>query len=357
MNPLFRNFYNAIKDAIRAERQAMQAANLLAQSGRRDARARVAQARREAATARRQPRPIASSTWDKVMRSLGPLGEVIGAMVRPQARSLVGDVNRELKAAAELMARMGYELTAEERELTRAPVRPDSPGPVRGGGSTSPATPLRLPGESQRKSDEPGTGIGTWHDHRTIEIPGRQQPEVRSNTIIRVVNGKRYVLRRNSPLLTGEMIRVRSSNVHSIGYIWNDADPARGTLQVRFLDHRKERGAGRAGAGYQYFKVHPELFVMFMKAASKGKFVWDRLRVRGTVSGHQYQYSIATLASDGYTPRKARRIGDQEWYLKRRVTDRKGNVYVSQLPKQMVRSWNPRPNNGGPNRGTPNRGR
>lgn len=188
-----------------------------------------------------------------------------------------------------------------------------------------------------------------------MERPGsRTEPPEDREWVVKVVDGRRYRLRRNSPLLTGQMIPVKSSNVHSIGYLWNDADPAHGTLQVRFLDHRKDRG-GKAGAGYQYFQVHPEIFRLFLKAASKGKFVWDRLRVRGTVSGHRYRYSIATLASDGYVPRKARRVGDHEWFLKRRVTDASGRVHVSQLPKQLVGKY--RPNGGGPNRGTPNRGR
>lgn len=182
-----------------------------------------------------------------------------------------------------------------------------------------------------------------------------QTPEAVSNYVTINIGGRKYRIRRDDPLLTGEMIRVKSSNVHSIGYIWNSDDPAKGTLQVRFLDHRKGRSA-KAGAGYQYFAVHPEVFVSFTKAASKGKFVWDRLRIRGTVSGHQYQYSIATLASDGYTPRKARRVGDHEYFLQRTVKGSNGKVYKSQLPQRMVGPYNPSPNRGTPDRGEPNRG-
>lgn len=336
MNPLFRNFYEAIKTAVRSEIEAAKAAKLLAQSGRRDSRSRMEQAKRDVAALRGRSASGQSSAWDRVMRSLGPLGSVIGAMLRPQARSLVGDVNRELRAAADLMARMGYDLTQEEREIARSKSRERevAPVPVRSRESP-PVTPLSVPGERQR-TESP--------DH---------PPEDRE-WVVKVVDGRRYRIRRNSPLLTGEMINVKSSNVHSIGFIWNDADPSHGTLQVRFLDHKKGR-TGKAGAGYQYFRVHPEVFRLFIKASSKGKFVWDRLRVRGTVSGHQYRYSIATLGSDGYVPRKARRVNGHEWFLKRKVTDRQGNVHVSQLPKRLVGPY--RPNGGGPNRGTPNRGR
>lgn len=340
MNPLFRNFYNAIKDAVRAEIEAVKAAKILAQAGR-----LAAQARR--AERRSQSSPRSSSAWDRVMRSLGPLGSVVGAMLRPQAQSLAGDVSRELKAAAELMARMGYDLSQQEREIARSTPTPGS-GPARSR-EAPPITPLSLPGERQRIEQPPVTptpGGGTGDR----PAPASEDRE----WIVKVVNGRRYRIRRNSPLITGEMIRVKSSNVHSIGYIWNDDDPAHGTLKVRFLDHRKGRN-GKAGAGYQYFRVHPEIFRLFLKASSKGKFVWDRLRIRGTVSGHQYRYSISELASDGYTPRKARNINGQEWFLKRKVTGKDGRVYISQLPKQLVGRY--RPQGGGPNRGTPNRGR
>lgn len=344
MNPLFRNFYNAIRDAVKAEIAAAKAAKMLAEEGRRDARARAAAAKRGKPSSR-----SSSSAWDRVMRSLGPLGEVVGAMIRPKGRPQTGDVSQELKAAAELMARMGFDLTEAERDLAKSTPREGAgtSGATRSRESP-PTVPLTLPGERPR-SEMP--------ENQPLATPGRnkqQDSDEDREWTVKVVNGRRYRVRRNSPLLTGEMIPVQSSNVHSIGYIWNDEDPAHGTLQVRFLDHKKGR-EGKAGAGYQYFRVHPEVFRLFLKASSKGKFVWDRLRVRGTVSGHQYRYSIATLGSDGYVPRKARRVNGHEWFLKRSVRDRNGQVRSSQLPKQLVGPYRPR--GAWPNRGTPNRGR
>ncbi len=350
MNPLFRNFYNAIKSAIEAEKQAFKAAKLLAQSGRRDAKAKIEQARRDIAAMRNRPALAKASTWDRVMRRLGPLGAVVGAMLRPQARSLVDNVDRELRVAAELMAQMGFDITQQERDIARSKSLPTSEG-VRSR-EPQPTLPLTLPGDRQR-NDQPDGGDSTQRQTTGDSTP---QPTA-SDMVVVNIGGQRMRLRANSPFFTGEMIRVKSSNVHSIGYKWNHADPARGTLVVRFLDHRKDRGVNRAGAGYEYYAVHPMVFAAFIRASSKGKFVWDKLRVRGTVSGHQYRYSIATLASDGYVPRKARRRGDDEYFLKRTVRGRNGQSYASKLPDQYVGKYRPRPSGGGPNRGTPNRGR
>ena len=163
-------------------------------------------------------------------------------------------------------------------------------------------------------------------------------------------------------LLTGEMVPVTSSNVHSIGYDFNREDPVKGTLKVRFLQ-RDQKGGSRSkvpGPLYQYFDVHPFIFMAMRDAASKGKFVWDKLRIRGTVSGHRYNYRLAGVAQ-GYVPRQASlRSQAQEWFVQRsiRVGDR---VLRSQLPTQLVRTLDTRKHHeilisGAPYRGSPVRG-
>lgn len=179
------------------------------------------------------------------------------------------------------------------------------------------------------------------------------------------------------PLFTGEMIEVESSNVHSIGYIYNEQNPLQGTLKVRFLQaSKRDKSKGKVpGPLYYYHHVQPAVFDAFRNAGSKGGFVWDRLRVRGTVSGHRYQYSLRGIA-EGYLPRKATRLGPNEYFLQRRArfqNVRSGEIqeFQSQLPDQFVQTLGqPRrgpqgfvppergtPDRGGPNRGTPNRGR
>lgn len=163
-------------------------------------------------------------------------------------------------------------------------------------------------------------------------------------------------------LLTGEMVPVTSSNVHSIGYDFNRDDPVKGTLKVRFLQSDR-KGNSRSkvpGPLYQYFDVHPFIFMAMRESASKGKFVWDKLRIRGTVSGHRYNYRLAGVAQ-GYVPRQASlRSQAQEWFMQRsiRVGDR---VLRSQLPTQLVRTLDARKHHeilisGAPYRGSPVRG-
>ena len=133
--------------------------------------------------------------------------------------------------------------------------------------------------------------------------------------------------------LTQGMIPVRSSNVHSIGYEWPQNGERAGNLLVRFLGGTGKNRSG-PGALYRYRDVPREVFLAFQRAASKGGFVWDDLRVRGTVSGHQYDYELAGTGNDGYVPRQAglKRGEKGEWYMQRTF---RGNR--STLPTQQVR--------------------
>lgn len=138
-----------------------------------------------------------------------------------------------------------------------------------------------------------------------------------------------------------DMIPVSgSSNVYAYGY-----DPVRHVLRVQFLASAvngaslsKTKGGQwrgtlgstvtnqRHGPGptYDYFDVPPSVFQRMVSAASKGKAVWDLLRVRGTIEGHQYRYTLAAagqaniVGADGgvtgqltYVPRQAVRGGFQ----------------------------------------------
>lgn len=90
------------------------------------------------------------------------------------------------------------------------------------------------------------------------------------------------------------MERVTSSNVYAIGY-----DHDTGTLRVQYHPYVPGRPKGSAGNGplYDYYDVPARLWKQFQGASSKGKWIWDRMRVRGTISGHRYEYRLvfATL--------------------------------------------------------------
>lgn len=166
------------------------------------------------------------------------------------------------------------------------------------------------------------------------------------------------------PAVTGEMTEVDSSNVHSIGFKWQPGKSFLGTLKVRFLQAGKNGGKG-PGPLYYYYGVAPQLFDAFLASASKGRFVWDRLRIRGTVSGHQYHYELKGI-TNGYLPREAIRQGDTEYYIGRSATFRSTKTgatrtFTSKLPDRAVGRYRPdrgapdRPDRGSPDR--PDRGR
>lgn len=171
--------------------------------------------------------------------------------------------------------------------------------------------------------------------------------------------GKKRRFKIDSPVITGDMVKVTSSNVHSIGFDIDWNNPRSGTLKVRFLGGGSGPGMfGRVGPGplYHYHDVPTEMFEDFMRSASKGGWVWDELRIRGTVSGRQFEYNLAGTGPTGYVPRQATlRRKDQEWFMQREFADESGQIRRSRLPNQFVKFY--RPDTGAPNRGAPNRGK
>lgn len=133
-----------------------------------------------------------------------------------------------------------------------------------------------------------------------------EQNKVASDWIRRLNNPEPVTLQLQPAMqFTGgapEMISVNSSNVHSIGFA-PETDYT-GTLFVRYLADLGEGKRGGPGSLYEYYNVPITLFNRFRIASSKGGFVWDELRIRGTVSGHQFNYDLAGITGN-YVPRRA----------------------------------------------------
>jgi hypothetical protein len=265
----------------------------------------------------------------EVVRQLGPIGGLLTALIRPTGRRLTDDIAKEVDAAAQIL-----------QEIIGPPERPDwmrtHATPPGGGGRVPPSvtTPAPAPG------------------------PGPERGGIPEGQVERQVGGRRYTYDENDPIVTGAMIDVISSNVHSIGYDWNSG---KGTLKVRFLEKTGRKSRTRtAGPLYYYYNVHPEVFMAFQHAASKGKFVWDRLRVRGSVSGARYFYELAETGATSYVPRKATRVGPNEYYLRRDHNGRQSDLEDEFVQRIGLNRHGPQgfvPNRGTPNRGRPNRGR
>lgn len=162
-----------------------------------------------------------------------------------------------------------------------------------------------------------------------------------------------------------EILTPQSSNVYSFAYHRRQGDKL-GTLYVRFKGHivnphsthvgggtlggRQQlhgalgRTVGRKtdepGALYAYYAVPVEIYNKMQSAQSKGTFVWDALRIRGTIYGHQYRYQLVagfeTAGSKGfqYIPRRATKEGFKVRSVADVGTSRRGYV-SSTLPSQI----------------------
>ena len=151
------------------------------------------------------------------------------------------------------------------------------------------------------------------------------------------------------PWIENDIRTPQSSNVYSFAFV-PDSSKRKGTLYITYKANelhaegvaveRGHRGKGQGshqfkgqhghtvgkktnnpGPVYAYLDVPTTVYNGMMRAQSKGKFVWDKLRVRGTIHGHQYRYQLVQGSlidqSDGrggrlhgiYVPRRATRKG------------------------------------------------
>ena len=186
--------------------------------------------------------------------------------------------------------------------------------------------------------------------------------------------GSKRRLPPNHPALTGAMVLTpKSTNVYQIGY-----DIESQYLYVRFREGQGNRDTKAAGPGslYRYSPIDLDQFLRLYKTrsagdrsggdSSPGTWIWEHLRIRGTVSGHQggVNYELVGIVHD-YVPRQAVMRTTGEWYLPRRVHPGGGNYATSQKPAFNVRPMQMMPvhgrrppgrgGGGEPNRGLPRR--
>jgi hypothetical protein len=154
------------------------------------------------------------------------------------------------------------------------------------------------------------------------------------------------------PMVTGEMVKTpASSNVYGFAY-----DLPNRLLYVRFKAPAPsgEARPNAPGPLYQYRHVPPNIFESLLAAGSKGTWVWDHLRIRGTVSGHQYDYSLVGITG-GYVPRKATMTAQGEAYTPRTVHVGEGEELTSRRGFEIVRPFAGQPRR--PHTGAPRRPR
>lgn len=169
-----------------------------------------------------------------------------------------------------------------------------------------------------------------------------------------------------------QWIRVtNSSNVHSYAY-----EPETATLYVRYLGMHLDKSkvtfkkndrqpgniggfqhihvgkgamtgrSAKPGPAYAYDGVPSYVFRRMRAAASKGVFIWDELRVRGSIYKHKYPYRLVGvgvanigLQPDGrpdtimYVPRRATKAG----YRARKITVASGQTVLSNMSRTTSR--------------------
>ena len=274
----------------------------------------------------------------ELFTSLGPLGELVEALVRPRGKKMTTELDQELGAAAALVREFGgFATLPSDKAKNRKMVKY-----LQDQGYTV-VKPVR-----QRNPNMPKTEARV--------IAPTKKGTARKVIDIKVGNRNRR-FKVTDPLITGAMIAVESSNVHSIGF---DIEPSRthiGTLKVRFLG-RTRSGASFPGPMYHYYGVPIDIFMDFREADSKGMYHWDKIRIEGTLSGHQYDYRLAGI-SRGYVPRKATIKGGAEWYVTRQFVGKDSKMQekgCSSGGDMSVRNVG-EPNRGRPKTGAANRGR
>jgi hypothetical protein len=152
-------------------------------------------------------------------------------------------------------------------------------------------------------------------------------------------------------VMAGMRLTPGSSNV--FGYYFEFESRTRGILYVTFLAVGVGNKRSGAGQTYAYYDVPGRKYHQFARASdsSAGGAVWDYLRVRGTIAGHQHNYRLVQSHGD-YVPRKVTPLG----YKTRNVTEigitGRRSYRRSTLPERLFA----RPNRGTPDRGTPDRG-
>ncbi len=299
----------------------------------------------------------------ELLKSMGPVGSLISSLVgtgKRQTKGLQGDIDSALSfieaVAPENLSRRGRkralqtskrgrtaEDVADQLEAARALLEANGYEVTPPQGGTSQAPGGRI---SPKEQGEPRT------TDQTGVLPGGQSGTTTRGTTRKVVDlevaGVRRRFRRDHPIVTKAMVPTpESSNVYAFGY-----DYDKSSLYVRY------QAGGKMGAGpgslYAYSNVPPRTFLAMLDAGSKGIFIWDHIRIRGTVSGHKHDYRLVAVRNH-YVPRKATYTPEGEKFIRREV--RVKNITTGKT--QTLRSgptMSASPNRAAPNRATPNRG-
>ena len=274
------------------------------------------------------------------LESLGPIGKFLLSFFGGEGKAWWQAPNRYawiLQAAIRYLQAYGYEVLPSPKGLSK-----DSPLYERA---------RRAAWEFLRQTEGviPPEGLGP-EGPELFTGPLKPPPEAKGPSYVDMGPQEGiWQIPAEHPLHTGQFKQVESSNVHSIAY-----DRVEGTLFVRFWQKKWDKEAKdwiKVGPGpiYAYYFVPPQMFLDLLEAPSKGEWIWDNLRIRGTVSGHRFDYRLVAVAG-GYVPRKATFMPLEpgnwtgpyaEVFLPRLVQLPGGQWIRSLKPLETVRTFSP----------------
>lgn len=273
------------------------------------------------------------SVWQKLLGALGPAGRLLGGLIGPLAalRSVSkSEIAEVLRVAQALLEAWGYRVQGPTGGPRRTTLSVE-PEPAEDPFSPPPAPPRRPPPPAQ-PPPPPATGRGQFAG--TSATGGGQGGGANGGS--GSGRGGSGGGRSEGPYGGGAgdddlimFLAPHSSNVYAYGYRRSS-----NVLFIRYWHVTRDQSRS-PGPLYRYSPVPERVFWKMHEASSKGRFVWDDIRIRGTVSGHQYDYALIGIR-DGYVPRKATLRAGGEWFVPREITVRGGRVRKSELPEVQV---------------------
>lgn len=282
---------------------------------------RKAAGRMDSRAGRRGMRQALRYASGKIGRSLrrqlrSMFGAALGDLLAEMADIFAGGgrvTEQDINDAKELLEASGYRVSAKPPGPEADPVPP----PI--APKHSPQFPPEppdgpAPGPTPPSSEPPRGSTGQKPVPNLRDIIQQDDDYPEEHTIdTRKLSA---VLDPGEGIWANEIETPESSNVYSIAY-----DEDQKILYVTFkamgrVDRTTGKRPHRRGATYFYGGrlrgIPAHIWSEFKAAASKGGFVWDYLRVRGTIHGHHYPYGLVSgdmSSGTMYVPRKATRRG------------------------------------------------
>ena len=293
---------------------------------------------------------------DYLLKELGPIGTILKAAFGSKVKAK--PETQQLASAQKLLEAFGY--TVLPKKPTRKRKTTGKPRSKKSGTTSSSMS----RGIDRARAWLKSMGYNVPEDPEALEDPRNKVVFPQGQTgyttkgdprrLVDVsVEGRRRRYPVEHPMMTGEMQMAHgSSNVHSYGY---DLDTR--TIYVRYLGVGAKGSRAGKGSLYGYYNVPAPVFEGFLKAASKGQYVWHQLRDgkkqpgEHSIHSHFYDYKLVGVEND-YVPRKAMLGG----FAKREILTSKGRLLSSSSGRSGTNLSPPPINRGTPNRGTPNRG-